>query len=435
LLWAARALGIVVLLGAAPPVRALAVGEACTLKAPLPVTVQQSRATFDTTFDAGSEVSVLYVGDNGRARVSNGDLKGVVLTKELEAACAGTLRLCTATGAFSLYERNRSDSTSWPVVAGMNVSILRSGKVWAHLIVSDREGFSPVTDVEARCSVRVRQRGDGSTAAPGAEKDTESRGPPVEDVERGDGPGVLVLPFALEEGVPAARADQLAAGFYERLAYFRPDVGQVPSLGSRVIGWKDHVDGATRRARATGHAYALVGRVARENGEDVVSLAVIDAASGRTLKGVRARPRADGDDDWSEPALASLLPPLAAAPGSRLPRPRETTATPSSSTTAAPTNAVATTGADWGAPWFANPWGYVALGVGLAAGGGAAYLSQQALATNDAANRRSVFDEARATDRRRALEQAVAADGLTVLAATAGVTSLVLFIGRIGIRE
>jgi TolB-like protein len=424
----------ITLLGVAPAASALHVGESCVLKSPLPVTFEQGRNHMDALLEPGTEVSVVYVGDNGRSRISNGALRGVVVTREFDAACAGTLRLCTATAPLTLYERNRSDSPSTTIVRRSMFSILRAGKVWAHLSTADREGFALVTDAEARCGRRADDDNspDGSKSARQA---NESRGPVVEDVDRGDGPGVLVLPFVIDEGAPAARADQLAAGFFEHLAYYRPDVGRLPLLGSRSVSWKEHVETAVRRARATGHAYALLGRLSLEGSQAVVSLAVIDVESGKTLKGVRARPKSDGADDWSEPALAALLPVLKPAPGSRQPRARgaQTTSGDGNATPNAPR--FASSGEGWGSPWFLNPWGYAAFGVGVASGVGAYLIGQQALDTNALANTLAATDESRGERRREALQQAVLADSLTVAAAAAGVTGVVVFVGRVGLGE
>ncbi|MBM4279487.1 MAG: hypothetical protein FJ137_01560 [Deltaproteobacteria bacterium] len=412
------------------PARALVGGEACTLQSPLPVTVERGRSRMDTSFERGTEVSVVYVGEDGRAQISNGDLKGMVMLREVEAACAGTLRSCTAKAPFSLYERNRSDSTSWPVTPGTAVSVLRTGKVWAHLVVRGREGFALVSGLDSRCA-SGGEAGDDA-ASPVAD---DPRGPPVEEVDRGDGPGILLLPFVADEGSPAARADQLFAAFAEHLAYYRPDVGQLPLLGSRTVVWKEHIDSAVRRARASGHAYALLGRLGSEGGVAVVSIALVDVATGRTVKGVRARPKAVGDDDWSDPALAALLPSIPPAPGSRLPTTRSVTATAPADTAAPAPAAIATTGEDWLRPWFANPWGYVALAAGAAAGVGSGLMGQQALATNAEANATAVTDEARGLERRRALEQAIVADGLAVVAGVASVAAVVVFAGRVGLGE
>ena len=430
---------VVALLALAPAARALVGGEGCTLKATLPVTVQSGGTNVATTFDAGTDIRVLYVEDSGgHGRISNGAVRGVVAMRELEAACAGSLRLCRATSAFSLFERNRSDSRSWPVAPGTSVSVLRAGKVWAHLLVDEQEGFATVADVNGRCSADE----GGAPPEPTERARTDDTGAaPVEDVERGDGPGILVLPFVLDEGAPAPAADRLAATFDERLRTYRPDVGHLPLLGSRTVAWKEHVDGAVKRARATGFAYALLGRVAPDAAAPppgsglVVSIALVDVASGKTLKGVRARPKALEDDTWSEPALASLLPALAPAPGSRVPSAHAApaTATESPPTTTAPT--VATTGEGWSTPWFANPWGYLALGVAIGSGVGAWYLGQEALDTNDAANATPTIDIERGERRATALRQAITADALTATSAVSVLATVAIFSARVGIGE
>jgi hypothetical protein len=438
--------GVVVALAWSGAGHALDAGDACTLKATLPVVIQSSGANVPTTFDVETEVRVLYVDVSGRSRVTNGAVRGVVVTRELEAACAGTLRLCRAKGAFSVFERNRSDSRSWSVPVGAAFSVLRAGKVWAHLMVDQQEGFAPAPEVEARCGAE----GDGaSSQAPSERPSEDANATPVEVVDRGDGPGILVLPFLLDDGAPAAAADKLAARFDERLRIYRPDVGHLPLLGSRTAPWKDHVDGAVKRARAAGLAYALVGRVgpdggtggvggAKAGGAFVVMIAVVDASNGKTVKGVRARPMAVDDDGWIDPALAGLLAAVPAAPEGRQPSVRppsstSTTATPTATATSSPPTP--TTGESWGTPWFANPWGYLTLAVSVGTGVGAGYLGQGALDANAAANATPLLDERRGERRAAALQQAVTADALAATSAVAGVATVVIFAARVGIGE
>jgi hypothetical protein len=429
---------VVTMLAMAPGAHALVAGDACSLKATLPVIVQSGGTNVPTTFDAGTDVRLLYVEDSGgRGRISNGAVRGVVTMRELEAACAGTLRLCRATSAFSLFERNRSDSRSWPVSPGTAVSVLRAGKVWAHLLVAEKEGFATVVDVNGRCSAD-----DGGATEPSERPHADdASGAPVEDVERGEGPGILVLPFVLDDGAPVPVADRLAATFDEHLRTYRPDVGHLPLLGSRTVAWKDHVDGAIKRARAVGLAYALLARVSPEpagkadGGGLVVSIAVIDVASGKTLKGVRAHPTSLDDDSWSDPALASLLPAIAPAPGGRLPSVHPTTATTTTEPASSTTPKVATTGEGWSAPWFANPWGYLALGAAIGSGVGAWYVGQAALEANAAANATPSIDDKRAERRADALQQAVIADGLTATSALSGIAAVAIFAARVGIGE
>jgi hypothetical protein len=431
-----RALVVIALaLATAPAAHALVAGDVCTVKSVLPVRVESGSTNVATTFDDGTEVRVLYVDDTGRARITNGAVRGVVVTHELEAACAGTLRLCRAKGGFSLFERNRSDSRSWPVTSGALFSVLRAGKVWAHLRAGEQEGFATVADVDDHCSADL-ESATTTTTEPAAADDPGAS--PVEVVDRGDGPGILVLPFLLDEGAPAPAADRLATTFDEHLRTYRPDVGHLPLLGSRTVAWKEHVDGAVKRARAAGLAYALLAKVgpdASKAGGFVVSIVVVDVASGKTMKAVRARPTALDDDTWTEPALASLLPAVAAAPGGRLPTNHPATTATTEAPPATPTTTVATTGETWGTPWFANPWGYLALGAAIGTGVGAGYVGQAALEENDAANATPFLDEQRAERRASALRQAVTADALAATSAVAAVTTVVVFAARVGIGE
>ena len=114
------------------PAAAMDKGDVCTLKAPLLVTINRPEGKVETTLDPGTDVEVVVVGDEGRTRVTTGDAKGAVATRDLEAACAGTLQLCRLSKELMLFEKNSSDSRSWKINPGAALSVLRTGKVWAH---------------------------------------------------------------------------------------------------------------------------------------------------------------------------------------------------------------------------------------------------------------------------------------------------------------
>jgi hypothetical protein len=419
---------------AAVPARALDVGQSCTLKAPLPASVTTGRGTAESMLDRGAEVSVVFVGAEGRSRVSTNGMSAVVASSDLDAACAGTLRLCRASSLFLLYEHNRSDSIASSVPPGTPVSILRAGKVWAHMRAGAVQGYATVADIGAHC------RSDDASAL----NEADSTGPATEIVERGEGPGVLFMPFLLEGGAAAGVADSLGEGLFERLSYYRPDVGRLAPTAERTGAWKQYLTHASERARAAGLAFALVGRVGPDDAAGaakdaglVVSVALVDSATGRTVKGVRARPGAgDVAHAWTEPVLLALVPLLPAAPGSRLPVDRSVTParpTPAADAGPGPTTTVRTTGETWHTPWFANPWGWLTLGGAVAAGVGAGVVGNGVVTLNDAANATAPIDPQRQALRSQAWQQALVADALTGTAVVVGVGALVVFAAGVGV--
>ncbi len=428
------------------PAQAMDKGDVCTLKAALLVTINTPDGKIETALDPGTDVELVVVGDEGRSRINTGDAKASVATRDLEAACAGTLQLCRLKDELLLFEKNRSDSRSWKIKRGAPVSVLRSGKVWAHLRVDDLEGFAKADDLKTRCPLDAGGR---------IKDDAE---PITDEVERGEGPGVLFLPLLLEGAAPAGVADQLAEGFFERLTVYRPDAGRLASEGDRsstgAAAWKKHVADSAARARRAGLAYVVVGKVGIEaatvapggaaaggggGANLVVSVAVVDSQNGLTLKAVRTRPLTAANkpvEGWADQLLASLLPPLRAAPGGRLPAPPKTGTKPTSTTTPEqPLTVREASATPAAAPWFANPWGYVTLGGAVAAGVGSGVVGALANTDNTAANDTPPVDDQRSALRSQALGKAVASDALAVTAAVATVATVVVFAGRVGMAE
>ncbi|MDP2344924.1 MAG: hypothetical protein Q8O67_28520 [Deltaproteobacteria bacterium] len=422
---------VVVVVGlSALPAFALEKGDVCTLKAALMVTINRPEGKVETTLDAGTDIEVVVVGDEGRTRINTGDAKGAVATRDLEAACAGTLQMCRLTKELILFEKNRSDSRSWKIKQGAPVSVLRTGKVWAHVRVDDLEGFAKADELTPRCPL-ISGSDVKETGEPGA----------TEEVERGEGPGVLLLPLILEGAAPVGTADVLLDSFFDRLAYYRPDAARLPIEGARDLNWKKHVADSAARGRGAGLAYVVVGKLAVETVADkgalVVSLALVDTASGATLKAVRARPTMKAEDTWAESTLFVLLPLMRTAPGARQPEgpkfapqkgPKAGAVTPS-------TNAGSANASAGPAPWFANPWGYVALGTAAAAGVGSGVVGALANADNTAANEAPPVDDDRSTLRESALVKGIASDSLAVVAGVAVVTTIVVFASRAGMAE
>ena len=418
---------VVVAIGLAGPAVAFDKGDVCTLKAPLLVTINRPEGKVETTLDPGTDVEVVVVGDEGRTRINTGDAKGAVATRDLEAACAGTLRTCRLTRELLLFEKNRSDSRSWKLKPGASLSVLRTGKVWAHLRIDDLEGFAKTDELRPACPIA------------GELKITEAE--PTEEVERGEGPGVLLLPLLLEGAAPAGTADLLAEAFFDRLIYYRPDAARLPTLDGSVPeeNWKKHVQASAVRARSAGLAYVVVGKLGVESAGDkgvlVVSLALVEAASGTVIKALRARPTMRPEDLWAENTLAVMLPLMRTAPGARQPsgpKPAPSSKQGSRQNATSTTTANASAGP---APWFANPWGYVALGTAAAAGVGSGVVGALANADNDAANDTAPVDDDRSTLREQALVKSIASDSLAIVAGVAVVTTVVVFASRTGMEQ
>lgn len=293
----------------AVPASALSRGESCVLQAPLPMVVTQRQGRVEVTIDKGVEVTVVAPGDEGRTGVSTGDAAGTVATRDLEAACAGTLQSCRLTAPVTMFEQTRSDSKAWRLKPGATVSVLRTGKVWTHLRLADLEGFARQDELKPACEFVVPEAGEVEVTV---------------EVERGDGPGVLLLPFLLEKNAPAGEADAVADLFFERLAIYRPDAARLPLSTTRdAVKWKAHTEAAAVAARSAGLTYAIIGQasVDASGGKPalVLNLAVVDARAKKILKGIKVRPTLKPEDLWMENALAVLLPYLSAAPGAKAP--------------------------------------------------------------------------------------------------------------------
>lgn len=296
----------------ASPVGAMERGERCVLQAPLPLVVQSPRGRVELTVDPGVEVTVVAVGAEGRTGISTGDASGTVSTSDLDAACAGTLQACALTGPVTMFEKTRSDSKAWRVKAGATLNVLRSGKAWSHVRVDDLEGYCKADDLKPVCRPKAIDTG--------ATRDGEI----AEQVERAEGPGVLYLPFLLDQNAPAGQADAVADLFFEQLAIYRPDVARLPLAGDRAaVKWKKHTDETSTRARDAGMNYAIVGQLSTEaiDGKQglVLNLAVVDTRARAVLKGIRVRPTLKPGDVWIDNALAVLLPFVASAPNAPAP--------------------------------------------------------------------------------------------------------------------
>jgi hypothetical protein len=167
-----------------------------------------------------------------------------------------------------------------------------------------------------------------------------------------------------------------------------------------------------------------------------VSVAVVDSATGKTVKGVRAKPTGKPDDRWVEQACATLLPLLAAAPGSRLPNasgPVLETAPvsvsePSPTKPQPSTSATSETAGEWrGRGWYENGWAWLGVGAAAAIGAGAGVAGALAWSDNVAANGTAPVDDARNALRSSALQKAVVADVLTGAAVVVGLGAIVAF--------
>jgi hypothetical protein len=437
-------LAFLVVVVVASSASAMEPGDKCKLKTPLEITMNRAGGVIEESLDVGTVVELLSVSDqNGIARITSGDVKGNVAAVDLESACTGTLRTCTLSSAIIMYEQNRSDSKSWRVKPGADVSILKKGKTWAAVRVGDLQGFVKTDEVGPACAAKK--------AAPDSDDGNNTSEAPTtpaaqESVDRGDGPGVLFLPFGLDGAAPAGSADALAEALWERLSYYRPDAARLGADASaRDKPWKDLVAASAKRAHGVETAYVIVGRLSIEapspdaplEDKNLLQLAVVDSKSGHVLKGVRIRPTTKASDPWAEKVLADLLPAMATAPGAKVPTKADKLEVPAApqptpgSPPAKHTDATPTPPT----PWFANGWGYAALAGTALFGAGSGVAGRLALDDNARANDTVQIDPRRATLRNGALGEAITADSLGVVAVGAGVTTIVVFATRAGLSD
>jgi hypothetical protein len=410
------------------PTWAIEKGESCTLQSPLPMVVNRPQGRIEATLDRGVVVSVLVVGDEGRSRVTTGDAAGSVATLDLESACAGTLQICRLESPVMLYAKTRSDSQAWRLKPGATVSVLRSGKTWAHLRVDDLEGFSKSDEVKAAC-----RGADGGTVEDTV--DTEI----TEDVERGEGPGILFLPLLLEGTAPAGPTAEVGDVLFERLAAYRPDAARLPQTTGLAAGkWKADVDNASARARSAGFAYVVVGKVGVETVDGKVTLmlstAIVDAKAKTILKAARVRPTTRPQDPWPEQLLATLLSVVDDAPGGRIPTAPQVITGEKAPLSASPPASLAAALPER-APWYANPWGYAVAGLSTGMGAAAGVAAWMSLQENAAADDTSSLDAGRGDHRARALALGITSDALAAAAIVTGVVTIVVFATRAGLDD
>lgn len=419
------------------PAAAVETGDTCKVRSTLAITMKGAAGVINATVDPGTTIEVLLVGESGFSRIRAGEMVGSVSTLDLESACSGTLRMCKLATPVQMYEENRSDSKSYLLKEGASLSVLKRGKTWAAVRIEDLTGFVKTEDIKKSC---IAVAGVADTPA------TEGGDASVEAVERGEGPGLLLMPFHLEGVAPAGAADALLDALFDRAAFFRPDAGRVGLEGSRDLPWKKQVDAAAKRARGAEMAFALAGRLSVEapSKEDplteryLLQLAIVDAKTGKVVKGARVRPTLNPQDDWADRALAALLPPLPAAPGARLPpTPTQKTELMPPQEAPAPTQVAtaSSSGDDDGPHWYGNAWGYLALGAAAAAGTGAGVVGFFALGENDEVNARVQTDPERSSQRNTALALAITSDALSVTAAAAALTGVIVFATGAGLSE
>jgi hypothetical protein len=390
--------------------------------------VNRPQGRIEATLDRGVVVTVLVVGDEGRSRVTTGDAAGSVATRDLESACAGTLQICRLASPVMLYAKTRSDSQAWRLKEGATVSVLRSGKTWVHLRVDDLEGFSKSDEVKAGC--RGSAGGDVEDTV-----DTEI----TEEVERGEGPGILFLPLLLEGTAPVGPTAEVGDVLFERLAAYRPDAARLPQTTGLAAGkWKADVDNASARARSAGFAYVVVGKIGVETVDGKVvlmlSTAIVDAKANTILKAARVRPTTRPQDPWPEQLLATLLSVVDDAPGGRIPTAPQVITGERAPLKAPPSATLAAASSDR-APWYTNAWGYAVAGLGAGMGAGAGVAGWMSMQENAAANATSPLDDGRRDYRARALALGITSDALTASAIVTGVVTIVVFATRAGMDD
>lgn len=447
------AVAVVLTVSLAAP--ALERGDTCVLKSPLAVAIKQKAGRLESTLEKGTAIEVIGVSDGGSARIRAGELKGDVSAADLEGACSGTLRLCRLTSEVMMFEQNRSDSKSWRLKVDATVSVLKKGKTWAAVRVGDLRGFVKSDDIQGACTADPSAVAPKSNGGSASEPEVD---PNVEAVERGEGPGVLLLPFALEGAAPAGNADTLLGALFDRTAFFRPDAARLPldDGTARTLDWRALVQAGAKRAKGADTAYVIVGRLALEAAKPgaaagttggapasaerhLLQLGVVDAKKGIVLKAIKIRPTLDVRDNWADKALAALLPLVAAAPNSKMPvveggfEIARVNETDSPVPPKAPLKPVDEEHGPTSS--IANPWGWAAIGGAAALGAGAGIAAVLALDENERANAISAANPESAERRNTALTEAITSDALTVAAVGVGVTGLVVFATRAGLDD
>lgn len=301
-------------------------GDRCKIKAPLPMLLRGPNGSVEATVEQGTVVELLSDGDGGRAVLRAEDMLGTVSMLDFESACRGTFEQCSAQTAMVIYEEKRRDSPSRKVRAGTVINILERGKAWTTVRHVDEMGYVTNAVLAEQCSKGPAVTSDEDDPTP---NDAEGEVADItEDIPRGDGPGVLFLPFHAEGSATLRDADVYGETLYARLSYYRPDAGHASDVGrKRRISMTDMVAEAAKRAKNAEMAYAVIGRLDMAAAPDapagsspdraVVQVALVDAQSGKVMKAVKARPADKRENKWAELLLYNMLPFLAPAPGAR----------------------------------------------------------------------------------------------------------------------
>lgn len=292
-------------------------GDVCKLKAPLEITVRTGGGQVRAQIEAGAEVEVRGVGDT-TLRVHSGETEGLVATTDLEAACAGSLRLCRVAEAVVLVERTDGTGRSFRIKEGADLSVLRQGREWGQVRIGDLEGYVKSDELDVRC----KTAGGGKNVPETARVDEGLA------VDRADGPGVLVVPFYVASGEVSEKvADAFSSVLFDELGVYRPDavLADAALLAKdkqiRTLPLKPAQDDAAKRATSVGLQYAVTGRLERYGEGYLLSVVVVEAKTGKVVKAVKARPTVAPEDPWATAALSVLLPSVPPAPGSTVPKP------------------------------------------------------------------------------------------------------------------
>jgi hypothetical protein len=276
---------------------------ACVLRAPMPVHIHTKHGDVEAAWPVGTEVT--SIGTGALVRVRAGATTGTAQRATLAAACEGQLRTCQSRAPVSMYAEARSDSTAQELPMGTQLHIRRSGKLWAEVGTQrSGEGFVLVGALR------------GCAAEPGVAVANNDSTDVVESVERGEGPGIWVVPLRGDARIPAGIVDGLGGQLWDVFGRARPDAVRAASEGEDAA--KTQLSALLLQAQQKQLAYVLGGRaVLAADGQINLEVSVYDVKARKQLKGVRVVPASNAE--WPAEVTLALWDHMRSSPGQQRP--------------------------------------------------------------------------------------------------------------------
>lgn len=274
----------------APSARAeLTEGDQCRLSRPLLVKMRDASGV-QTELARGTLIAIEKPG-RFFTRVRAGSVAALAPRSPLEAACRKAQERCRVEEPLKMAADPKAggEPRVFRVKAGAEVTVVERGERRARVLVDGVGGQVNARFLRERCRVLT----DEPDASPHGSPATLPRGARV-----------LVVPFSVGPGARGvdARAfeDALASALAKRRGDVLAPVEPRPGLKERRVEADAHVRAAWDSARALGAPYVLTGHVAEEQQRSTVSVTLLDVASGRSLKRVRAHPTGSPEDPWAD---------------------------------------------------------------------------------------------------------------------------------------